>query len=205
MSDTCQELTVSTGALPKLVLRLPDGARVSGTVRLPGGEPCTGREVWQHRTYGGGVTDKSGSFELGFVPPGMTEIWLSCGTGSLVVDRLEVPSNGRVQREIQLTGTGTLVAKAPEDPMFLSGSITLVRKRDGKRVAKWISGGQLRMPFLDAGQYELQGESIVTTTVTIRASKETNVGTLPRTYASYRNPEAVRPAAESQRRVGGSR
>ena len=62
---TFKDVAVVAGLTMRRVLKLADGARLSGKVLGPGGKPIAGAQVWVRRGYGqstGVVTDKDGAF-----------------------------------------------------------------------------------------------------------------------------------------------
>lgn len=149
-----QSLVVTADEVPSPTIRLPGGARVRGSIRLPNGRCYSKGRVGLDPDIHV-LTDDWGVFECPFVPEGTCEVRISSGTGLLYVAWLSIPGTGSVQCDIQVVGTGSVRATV-RDALHHT-SFALLRVESGKRVALLLpEDGVIRMNQLEAGDYRLQ-------------------------------------------------
>ncbi|TAJ18409.1 MAG: sigma-70 family RNA polymerase sigma factor [Planctomycetota bacterium] len=88
---------------PSLVIRMPRGARISGRVLSPSGEPAQGVLVWADEELYAGVlpersswTDATGRFTLPGVEPGARSLWLRRRGRAVSRERIYVPDHASI-------------------------------------------------------------------------------------------------------------
>jgi hypothetical protein len=148
-----REVTIPEGAPPALVLRIPDGARVT---LIAQGEP--GRLAIGPAEAG---PWEEGRVVFPRVPAGRHEIWRLDRFGSVRVGEIDVPAHGEIRHELKPLGTARLEAEFEWSPK--PDAVELRRDADGQVMARDPHGGRVRFERLDPGNYTLvAGEHRIT-------------------------------------------
>ncbi|MHC4960488.1 MAG: carboxypeptidase regulatory-like domain-containing protein, partial [Planctomycetota bacterium] len=147
-----QRVTVTDTAGPEIVITLPPGVGVSGTLAPAG----AGRTIHVLPADLRAKTDKRGRFAFGFLPAGDQELWVQVGRNWLLARSVRVPEVGALQVDLRLEGVtlrGTLVAEGDTWSKGLE-----LRLPGGEQViakAGVDSRGNFGLPFVRPGEYDL--------------------------------------------------
>jgi len=165
-----KELFIEADEPPLLVLELPAGARVEGSLSPAGPKNVT---AWLQPHDLRARVDQKGRFVFPFVPEGEGFLHVILGRATLFVDRFEVPASGALVRDVRLAGVtlrGRLVAEGDD----WSKGVLLRRAGTYDDVARINVDvhGRFLIPFVPPGEYDVFGWA----DLTMHATRRIRVG-----------------------------
>jgi hypothetical protein len=151
-----QGFRVGAGDPLPIVLRVPGGARVTGTLRSFDGQPLGGVRV----RIGDAepvLTDGEGKFAFPRVGNGLQAAWIHLDDGELRIGTVDV--SGSASLDVRLPGTAELTATLVGSPiaaLYPAGGKDPRSDRSGMVAsARPDAKGRIRVPYLAAGSYWL--------------------------------------------------